>query len=378
MEEPVDTFFAPAERASKEELKEEIASVAENPVIRELLHSVNGLMAVLDDHRQVIALNDSFLRKLGFDNPDTMLGLRLGEVLGCIHCAERPNGCGTTRYCSTCGAAIAIASVQAEHKPVEKMCAVTAICGGRSTDISLRVKASPLKLNEQRFILLFLQDVTLDELRAGLERTFFHDMSNMLTGLLGVSQLLATDRNPVLVDAVQQSALRLFKEFEIQKCLFKNDISDFKVAREEVTAAQLVNEIKNVFAKHQARGEKTLDLPESLPSLPVATDISLALRVMCNMICNALEATDEHGVVKVRFEPEGDGLVFSVWNNTAIPENARTRIFQRSFTTKEGNGRGLGTYSMRLIGENLLGGKVDFCSSEKEGTTFRFAIGHGG
>ena len=34
------------------------------------------------------------------------------------------------------------------------------------------------------------------------------------------------------------------------------------------------------------------------------------------------------------------------------------RIFQRSFSTKAERGRGLGTYSMKLLGEGYLHGRV--------------------
>lgn len=371
----MDTYFAPAERASEDKLKGEIAIVTHNPVIQELLHCINGLFVVLDEHRQIIALNDTFLREMGIDDPEGVLGLRLGKVLGCTHCEEEPNGCGTTKYCSSCGAAIAIATTLAENKPAERICALTANRGDAVVDFSLLVKASPLMLGGKRFLLLFLQDVTLEELRASLERTFFHDMSNMLTGLVGVSQLLATDQNnPKLVEVIQQSALRMYKEIEIQKCLFKNDITDFRTTRDEVTAGQLLNELENVFRKHTVSADKSLVLPESLPALSIRTDISLALRVMCNMVSNALEATEVDGTVKVWFEQDGNSLVFSVWNDMTIPEKIRYRIFQRSFTTKEGPGRGIGTYSMQLIGEKLLGGKVGFSSSETEGTIFRFVM----
>ena len=60
--------------------------------------------------------------------------------------------------------------------------------------------------------------------------------------------------------------------------------------------------------------------------------------------------------------------VFRVNNPGVIPANIRTQIFQRSFSTK-GHGRGLGTYSMKLFGENYLNGKVYFQSNEKQGTT---------
>ena len=47
----------------------------------------------------------------------------------------------------------------------------------------------------------------------------------------------------------------------------------------------------------------------------------------------------------------------------------RSRIFQRSFSTKGSPGRGLGTYAMKLFGESVLGGQVDF-ETGAEGTTF--------
>ncbi|MDR3555950.1 MAG: ATP-binding protein [Syntrophobacteraceae bacterium] len=41
---------------------------------------------------------------------------------------------------------------------------------------------------------------------------------------------------------------------------------------------------------------------------------------------------------------------------------------------KSGPGRGLGAYSMKLFGEDILGGKVGFTSSEVDGTVFRFSL----
>ncbi|MBK7132833.1 MAG: hypothetical protein IPH69_08460 [Bacteroidales bacterium] len=52
-----------------------------------------------------------------------------------------------------------------------------------------------------------------------------------------------------------------------------------------------------------------------------------------------------------------------------LSEEVQMRIFQRSFSTK-GKGRGLGTYSIRLMTENYLHGKVSFVSNEADGTVF--------
>ncbi len=53
-----------------------------------------------------------------------------------------------------------------------------------------------------------------------------------------------------------------------------------------------------------------------------------------------------------------------------MPREVQLQIFQRSFSTK-GLGRGLGTYSVRLLTERYLKGSVSFTSSAEFGTTFR-------
>ena len=92
------------------------------------------------------------------------------------------------------------------------------------------------------------------------------------------------------------------------------------------------------------------------------------------MITNALEATEEESTVKVWLEQKDNFLSFCVWNRQVIPQDIGLRVFQRNFSTKEGAGRGVGTYSMKLFGENILGGQVSFTTSADAGTVFRFSL----
>ena len=93
------------------------------------------------------------------------------------------------------------------------------------------------------------------------------------------------------------------------------------------------------------------------------------------MIKNALEATAAGGVVTVRCRPKAKRhVVFSVHNPGVMPADVQLQIFQRSFSTKAASGRGIGTHSMKLLGERYLGGKVAFVSREPEGTTFTLTL----
>jgi len=92
------------------------------------------------------------------------------------------------------------------------------------------------------------------------------------------------------------------------------------------------------------------------------------------MIKNALEATQEGGVVTIDCESGGDRVLFQVHNDSAMPEKVQLQIFKRFFSTKNEPGHGIGTYSMKLLGERYLGGEVFFRSDEASGTTFTLCI----
>jgi len=371
----METYFASPERASKKELIAEIEIANKSPVISGLLNSISGLLAILDEHRQIVALNDSFLQMLGIDDPSEALGLRPGEAVNCIHAHEEPAGCGTTKFCSTCGAAIAIVASLGEDKPVERICALTAQKGEQTIDISLLVRSQPIKVEGKRFLLLFIQDITLQQHRAALERTFFHDVNNTLTALVAASEILSI-KNPQskLVNTLHLAALRLKNEIAIQKHLLQGDSYIYKPLWGEVKIEQIIEELKSFFANHPVAQNKNLHFQSSCQIKSFKTDISLLLRILCNMITNAFEATKNDREIKIWVEDNGNSLSFFVWNHMPIPENISHRIFQRNFSTKEGDGRGVGTFSMKLFGEQILGGKVSFTSSKEEGTTFRFTL----
>jgi signal transduction histidine kinase len=102
------------------------------------------------------------------------------------------------------------------------------------------------------------------------------------------------------------------------------------------------------------------------------SDVTLLRRILGNMVKNALEATPEGEVVTLGAELTGGQLTFWVHNSAVIPMAYRQRVFQRDFSTK-GSGRGLGTYSMKILG-NFLAGEVSFVSSTKLGTRFELRL----
>jgi signal transduction histidine kinase len=105
-------------------------------------------------------------------------------------------------------------------------------------------------------------------------------------------------------------------------------------------------------------------------NLLLMTDRALLMRVLANLLKNALEAEPRGSTVSIRSMRQGRRGVFEVHNPSAMPRSVQLQIFQRSFSTK-GKERGLGTYSIRLLSERYLGGSVSFTSTAQDGTRFR-------
>uniref|UniRef100_UPI004055A879 sensor histidine kinase n=1 Tax=Candidatus Electronema sp. TaxID=2698783 RepID=UPI004055A879 len=369
------SYFASPERTDQETLAAELDFAGRNPVISGLLSSVGGLLAVLDEHRQIVALNDGFLQMLDIEDPASILGLRPGEALGCIHAHEEPGGCGTSKFCSSCGAAIAIVSSLTQNEPAERICALSAVRkDGRETDAALLVRSRPLLIEGRRFLLLFVQDVTKEQRRAALERAFFHDINSMLGLLAGAAELMAEENRSPLTETVRRTSMRLSKEVAVHRYLLQDQAAVCEPTWSELPAAEILDELRSFSAIYAAAYQKEIVFSEQVPPVSVRTDLSLLLRVVCNMITNALEASEEGGVRVWLEEHEDSRLSFCVWNGQEIPPETARRIFQLHFSTKSGTGRGIGTYSMKLIGEKLLGGSVSFSSSASEGTVFRFTV----
>ena len=371
----MDTFFAPPERTSREELQRQLEIISDNPVIDGLLKSLSGLIAVLDEHRQILAVNDNMLKMLGYSDPNQLLGLRPGEAIRCVHAHEEPAGCGTTRFCSSCGAAIAIVASLERDKPEERLCAATLLKDGKEIEICFQVRSYPISFSGRRFLLLFLQDITNQQTWAALERVFFHDINNIVTGLQGTAELLAwtaTDRN--LSSLLSQLVLRLKKEIDIQRALADTKAQSYQVALQEIPVIEVMRELRNFFAGHPAAHDKLFMFPQTVPMVKIVTDCSLLQRVLTNMVTNAFEATDPGGEVKIWLDEDETSITFCVWNRHVLAADVRPRIFQRHFTTKKGPGRGVGTFSMKFFGEHFLKGRMAFTSAADEGTVFRLTI----
>ena len=373
----METYFAKPERSSEEEVARQNDAVANHPVVAGMLRLVSGMLAILNEDRQVVALNETLAEYLGINDLSAAFGLRPGEAVSCIHAHDMPGGCGTGPFCSTCDAAVSIVTSLKDNKPESRKCAIEVMKSGKKQDLYLQVQSIPIEVDGHRFLLLFIQDISAQQKWAAMEQVFFHDINNILSGVVSVSSLLlmeSTAENRGMVQQLSQSSRRISQEVALQRCLLHSDTHSYNPVWSKVTLQSVFNDLAGTFDSHPAAQGKSLEIPKNVSQTVLKTDLSLLLRVLNNMLINAFEATESGGTVAVGCEETNAEVRFSVWNEGAIPENVQKRLFQRNISTKEGLGRGIGTYSMKLFGEELLGGKVDFVSTPEAGTIFQFTL----
>ncbi len=365
------TKFAPPERASAEEISRQARLFARRKLLGILPNTVPCLLLAVNEFRQIVYANERFLELLSPQERQAgVLGRRPGEVLGCRHAFEDDNGCGTSESCSTCGAVHAILSSQGGTTDV-KECRITRGNSGEALD--LRVWTTPVAVDGESFTILAALDIAHEKRRQSLEHIFLHDICNVAYGLSWYSEFLkkaTAEQVEGYVDAVSRLCRQLTEEIEAQRVLMRAETGELLLKPESLSSLRLVQNAVTLYRGHPVSQDRHLCVDPRAEDVAVAGDRTLLSRVLCNLIKNALEACQTGETVTASCARQNGHVEFRVHNPGFIPREIQLQIFQRSFSTK-GTGRGLGTYSIKLLTERYLHGTVSFTSTPDQGTTFQ-------
>lgn len=245
---------------------------------------------------------------------------------------------------------------------------------GGERALDLRVWASPMTVRDEQFTFFVVVNIADEKRRFWLERVFLHDLMNTAMALRGFSGILtsgsiAPEGDQNVGSYIATLSGRIIDEIESHQQLVAAEHNELEVRVQVVNARQVLEDVCSTFSQPELLNGRTLRLARCPPSGQLESDKSLLVRVIGNMVKNAIEGSVPGEEVSVGCKKRRASIQFWVHNPTYIPENVRLQIFNRSFSTK-GAGRGLGTYSMKLLTENYLGGNITFTSDEAQGTTF--------
>ncbi len=364
------TSYAPAMRCSLAEIYQDFRNLRDSASMQHILDSIPTLILVLNLHRQVVYLNRALCTFLNLKGKEEALGLRPGELLGCIHSLV-PGGCGTSKFCKTCGAVNAILTSQQGKESVQE-CRISTNNESFLRALDLRVWAQPMQLQQNLYTIFTLVDIADEKRRAVLERLFYHDIYNTIGGFKGALELLrpfATDTTQEILSSMEQQANRLNDEMESHRILSAAENNDLPVNSTLIQSLPLLEKVAQSYFTHSVAKERHIRISPNAENARFYSDLILLQRVIGNMVKNALEAIQPDETVTLGCQSSETSVKFWVHNPGTVPQNVQLQLFQRSFSTKDPR-RGLGTYSMKLLSEQYLKGHISFTSSDEKGTMF--------
>lgn len=332
------------------------------------LDAIPEIYLIVDKNRKIVFANKSTREFLKEKYPEVLNGKMPGDLLSCRQAAESDYGCGTTEVCTTCGALKSIKSSLGGTKAVNE-CRIEQAQSGTALD--LRVWATPYVFEGDNYSILALADISDEKRRQALERMFFHDIINTAGGLRGLAEVLiyspdeADQFSPMIYDLSE----RLIDEINAQRILTSAENHELQPEIQNVNTISILKEVTMTFSRTNIAKGKNVQVDSGACDKSIKTDKTLLRRVLLNMLKNAIEASPINSTVTFGCEDKEEYIEFWVHNPTVISRENQLQIFKRSFSTK-GSGRGLGTYSMKLLSERYLKGSVKFVSNNEVGTIF--------
>lgn len=370
------TCFASPERCSDEAILAQSRRLAHEPLLAQLLECFPIPAMAVNEHRQIVLCNNILATMLDV-RPEDLLGARPGEALSCVHVEGSPGGCGTTEACRYCGAVNALLRSFETNQTTSEECRITRVVDGELAALDLRVTTSPLVIGSGRYVIFAALDITDDKRRRVLERIFFHDAMNVAGGLQGLADLLLEDMGSdshEILGEIRALTGQLVDEIRAQRDLAAAESGDLIVNVKTVAMSALLTTLASSYAHHTAALGKRIEIEELSGPVTLATDEVILRRILGNLLKNALEASSAGDVIGLSYSLEQGMATFKVRNPGVMPDRVQKQLFSRSFSTKGEPGRGIGTYSVRLLTERYLRGRVDFRSNPAEGTVFRVRL----
>ena len=366
------TFYAPADRKSKNEVSSESKLVEDYGYLRDIFFAMPDVAMVLNDERQIVYANDALLSIMPGNDYNDIIGLRTGEAIECIHSNETDGGCGTSESCRYCGAVNAILESKKLNEKVEKECRIVSFIEEQEVSFDMKVTATPVMISDKTFTMVFMSDISSEKRKMALERIFFHDILNTAGGIQGFTGFLKEmdDQSSMkeYIKVIDKLSHDLIDEIQSQRALVLAENEDLKLDIKDLNALSLIEDVKNTVSFHAVAENRKIVIDDG-SKISFRTDEILIKRVLINLLKNALEASDEGGEVVMGYSVGAGEIKFYVHNDQYMTKEVQLQVFRRSFSTK-GHDRGLGTYSIKLLTEKYLKGRVWFESAENKGTTF--------
>lgn len=339
--------------------KEELYSIIRD---NKVMDDAGTTFIVVDENLKILYVNYKILNEAERVSP--------GDLLRCSNACEAEGGCGTHENCKLCKLRN---MVETSIHTRKKMETDAELLVNENSDYSVHAISTPFVYEGRICSIVLLVDKTDQHREFMMERIFFHDLLNLSGALNGILECMQSEEQADMMRIVRGISGQLMDEIMSQRDLIYAKNGMLKPKTDRFEANEAIDFVKSSLVPVSMDiWCVTLNVDSTLTDEVLDSDRALVNRVIHNMVKNACEAS-ANTTVTVKGRSDNGKVVFSVHNDAVMSDDVKSRVFIYGNSTK-GAGRGLGTYSMKLIGENYLHGKVWFKSEENFGTEFYFEL----
>ncbi len=380
MSPPATTFTPPQAALAIAALAEAQGAVAADPACQALLDGAAGPVMLLDgSSRQLLAVNQDLAALLPPEDRAGLIGRRPGDLLGCQFAGDQRDSCGQSWGCWHCQLAGGISALErGDSQRIQGEGRLSIHRGGGIATIDIAYTGLRLAVAGRLVVAMSLRDLGAAHRVELMERLFFHDLINLAGSIHGLAEAIAEpgERDHEyerMVDLLRWSSRQLVDEMRFHRSVRAAEEGTLHCDWRAIDVSRLISRVIEVYAG-RSPGTPRIEVRDAGDGLHLRSDPVLLTRILGNFVRNAVEATEAGGLVWISASAQAEGLRFAVGNPGVMPPAVQAAVFTRSFSTKASQGRGLGTYSARLLGERFLGGHVSFVSDAEHGTVFRLDL----
>jgi signal transduction histidine kinase len=232
-------------------------------------------------------------------------------------------------------------------------------------------------MDVEEFIIFTVRNISEQKFHHVIERIFFHDLLNLAIKVKTFMELLPEENQEGIMSFHAEGlriARHLISEIETHRDIQDAEQGKIEPKIEEIYVPDFLSLITTLYKNHKVSENKFIQSQIEGDINYICSDKILLSRILGNLIKNALEGSKKGQTVTITYKNDSDGIRFLVHNKGYMAEEVQLQLFNRSFSTKEEKGRGFGTYTVKLLTERYLNGKIDFTSKKSEGTTFTVTL----
>ncbi len=363
------TFFAPAKRLSKSEIAQVVERLLQNSDFK-IIDFIPYNVLLLNNCRQIIYCNKFFLETFKIDDPNTIYGLRPGELLNCINSSITSGGCGTSEFCKECKAVNTILSAL-DGKSAFSECHIFL---QNYTEIFLQVHGEPFFADAEEFVFFTFEDITEKKMKDIIYKSFFVSLKNSISEIKMASQMIDASNQKLFINSISKNADEILDQINIENFIFDAYNNRITITPSVINFYDIVNEILENYSNYEFSTDNSntkVDISSIGRDINFISDYRLLYILLKNILVlfNYLsQRRDSHLKFNARVDGETLFIIFQS-DDIIISDNIKKQFFRKYFSEVIDT-KYLYIYTIRLIIQKYLKGIIEISSKDSEGSTF--------